>query len=139
MPAPAAPRARLKLSRPRGPSGFRSHRCDGAVAQAFESRPGGLLLSLLLGGSMASPKRLSTCEHHRRVLALVADTRALAVIEWRLAEPFLRHLLEPAFEVLVLGRGRERAVAVEVIVVSGVVSGIKEHRAQHSLESIREQ
>src|SRR5713101_2775355 len=111
----------------------------GVGARRFQGRPCGLLLSLLLGGSVASPKRLSTGEHHRRVLALVAHTRALAVVERRLAEPFLRHLLEPALEVLVLRRGRERAVAVEVIVVSGVVSGVKEHGAQHSLESIREQ
>src|SRR5216684_2104266 len=111
---------------------------DGGVAQALQSRPGGLLLSLLLRGPVPGTERLGAGEHHRRVLALVAHTRPLAVIERRLAEPFLRHLLEPALEVLVLGRGRERAVAVEVIVVSGVVTRVKEHRTQHSLECIRE-
>ena len=88
---------------------------------------------------MPGTERLGAGEHHRRVLALVADPRALAVVERCLAESLLRHLLEPALEVLVLGRGGQRPVSVEVVVVGGVVAGVQEHGSQHCLECIREQ
>src|SRR5712692_1167183 len=112
---------------------------DQTIAKALQCRPRGLLLSLLLGRPMPGAERLRSREDHGCVLALVAHARTFAVVERGRSETLLRHLLQAAFEVLVLGGGRQRSVAVEVVVIGGVVAGIQKHSAKHGLERIREQ
>src|SRR5258708_2513867 len=95
------------LARARRPGRLRRRLGDQTVAKALQRRSCGLLLSLLLGRPMPGAERVRSREHDGRVLALVADARALAVIERGRPEALLRHLLEAALEVLVLGRGRQ--------------------------------
>src|SRR5579864_781316 len=70
---------------------------------------------------------------------MAADAGALALVDRRLPEPLLRDLLEAALEVLVAGGRRQGAIAVEVVVIGGVVAGVEEHRAEHGLERVGQQ
>src|SRR5438128_3458490 len=116
----------------------RRHLLDGAD-QAFEGRPGGVLLRLLLARAVAGAEGLRSREDDRRVLAPVAHASAFAVVDGRLAEALLSDLLQPSFEVLVPHGRRQRAIAVEVVVVRGVVPRVQEHGAQHRFETVGEQ
>src|ERR1700694_4366858 len=106
--------------------------------QLRQRRSSGLLLRLLLGRAVPRAQRLRPGEDHRCVLAVIADPRTLAVVEGGLPETLLSHLLQAALEVLVLGRRRQRAVAVEVVVVGGVIAGIQEHRPKDGFEHVGE-
>src|SRR5260370_1311325 len=119
LPRPCAGRAR------RLDAGHRSE----ARHQALQRRPRGILVGLLLGRAMPGAERLGARKHDRRVLALRADLRALAVVDRRLSEPLLRDLLQAALEVLVVRGLGQRAVSVEVVVVGGAVAGVEEDRA----------
>src|SRR2546422_10628274 len=111
------------------------HRTD----KGLERRARRVLLGLLLGRAVARAQRLRAGEDDRRVLALVAYSRAFAVVHRRLAETFLSDLLELALEVLVTHRRRQGAITVQVVVVGRVVPGVEEDRAEHRLEGVREQ
>src|SRR5919108_2355702 len=80
---------------------FRLPRRRRRADEGLQRRPRGVLLGLLLARAMAGAQRLRAREYHRRVLAPVAHTRAFAVVDRRLAEAFLRDLLQPTLEVLV--------------------------------------
>src|SRR5205807_5400899 len=130
------------LARRAARAGFgrlRRGRLGQRTEQALEGGSRRVLLRFLLAGSMARAERLRTGEHDRRVLAVLADTRTFAVVHGRLTEALLRDLLEPALEVLVADGRWEGAVAVEVVVVGGVVAGVEKHRAEHCLERVGEQ
>src|SRR5206468_1967549 len=64
---------------------------------------------------------------------------AFAVIDRGRAESLLRDLLQAALEVRVAHRRWQGPVAVEVVVVRGVVAGVQENSPQHSLELVGEQ
>src|SRR5256885_2257050 len=68
-----------------------------------------------------------------------AHSIARAVVDGRLAESLLRHLLQPALEVLIAQRRGQRAIAIEVVVVCRVVTRIEEDGAEHRLERVGEQ
>src|SRR5467141_235921 len=72
---------RAPLPRPGRPSSLRCRNGDQTVAKALQRRPGGLLLSLLLGRPMPGAERFRSREDDGCVLALVAYAGALAVIE----------------------------------------------------------
>ena len=99
--------------------------------QALQRRPRGLLLGLLLGGAVPGAERLGAGERPPTCTrGCVPDLGTLAVVDRRLAEALLGDLLQAALEVLVLRRLRQRAVAVQVVVVGGVVAGVEEDRAR---------
>src|SRR5207245_9018514 len=86
-------RGHPSLARPWRPGRLWGGGRNSAIAQALQRCPGSLLLGFLLRGPMPGTERLGAGEHHRRVLALVAGPRALAVVEGQLAGSLLRHLL----------------------------------------------
>src|SRR5450759_5420557 len=130
---------RTRGARARGPGRLCHDLCARGARQFLQGDPRGLLLGLLLGRAVTGAQRLRAGEDHRRVLAVVADPGAFAVIERRLPESLLRDLLQAAFEVLVLRGRRQRAVPVEVVVVGGVVTRGQEHGSEHGLEHVRKQ
>src|SRR5438067_2015221 len=82
----------------------------------------------------------SNCRDLRnKTSAQVAYASAFAVVNRRLAEALLGDLLQPSLEVFVAHRRRQRAIAIEVVVVRGVVPRVQEHGAQHGLETVGEQ
>src|SRR5256885_14654260 len=94
-----------RLSRlARGPAGSPGLRLLGGrglrhrTEKGLERRTRRVLLGLLLGRAVARAQRLRAGEDDRRVLALVAYSRAFAVVHRRLAETFLSDLLELALE-----------------------------------------
>src|SRR5438094_4394252 len=133
---PLLPRRAARAGRLRGLGRRELGRCG---AQALQGGARGVLLRLLLAGAVAGAQRLRPREDDRRVLAAVAHARALAVVHRRFPEPLLSDLLQASFEVLVAHRRRQRPVAVQVVVIGRVVTGIEEHRSEHSLKPVREE
>src|SRR6267378_2125826 len=111
----------------------------GAAAGADSRFLRGALLRLLLARAMAGAERFGPREHHRGVLAPVADARALAVVHRSFPKALLRDLLEAAFEVLITDGRCQGAIAVEVVVVGGVVARVEKDRAEHGFEGVGEQ
>src|SRR5450759_1528062 len=107
--------------------------------QALERDLRCLLPRLLLRRAVPGAKRLRAGEDHGRVLAMSAHPCSLAVVERGRPEAFLGNLLQPAFEVFVLRRRRQRAVAIEVVVIRSVIPCVEEDGAQHRFEHVREQ
>src|SRR5205823_5878198 len=104
-----------------------------------QGRPGRVLLGRLLGGAVAGSEGIRAGVDDGGVLPALAVAAGGAVVEGRDSEALLDHLLQAALEVLVLDRLGERPEAVEIEVIGRVVAGVKEDRAEHRLESVRQQ